>query len=118
MPNIAFKKFITTRSVYIPVSIALLLDVFIWAYLAWFIRPTDELLVLHYTIHFGVDYIGKWSEVFVVPLIGLLFLLVNSALSWWFYRRIRVLSIMFNITSATIQIALAGVAVLIVFLNT
>jgi len=118
MQTITIKFFIREKWAWIPISSALAVNVFIWVYLAWFIRPTDSLLILHYTVHFGVDFLGRWVTVFQVPLIGFLFLLVNTALAWWFWNRIRVLSYVLNVVSVVIQTALIGVAVLLVFLNT
>lgn len=118
MKVVPIKLFFKKRWAWIPLSVALASNLFIWAYLIWFIRPTEELLILHYTIHFGVDFLGRWLSVFVVPLVGLLFLLINTALGWWFWNRVRVLTYVLNVVSVVIQGVLVGVAVLLVFLNT
>lgn len=112
------RAFIKERVVWIPLGTALLLNLLMWAYLGWQIEPTEELLILHYTIHFGVDFLGRWLSVFVVPLAGLLFGLVNVALMWWFWNRMRVLSYCTLAVTVVVQGALGGVALLLVALNT
>lgn len=109
---------IRQKTVAIPLVVALLLNLFMWAYLGWNIRPTEELLILHYTIHFGVDFLGGWLTVFAVPLAGLLFLVVDGAVVWWFWNRMRVLSHCALAVTVVVQAALSGVALLLVALNT
>lgn len=106
------------RLILIPLAIALLINLLIWAYLGWKIQPTEELLILHYTIHFGVDFLGRWLSVFMVPLAGLLFGLVNVVLVWWFWNRMRALAVAALAVTLVIQAALGGVAILLVALNT
>lgn len=106
------------RLVWIPLVAALLVNSATWAYLWWFIRPTDELLILHYTIDFGIDFLGRWLSVFAVPLIGLLFGVVNAVIIWWFWQRMRALAVAALAVTLVIQAALGGVAILLVALNT
>ena len=101
-----------------PVGIAAVLNALEWIYLAIAIAPTEELLILHYTAEFGVDFLGSWKSVFVVPAIGLLFLIVNTTVSWWFWQRVRVLSYVVNIVSFIISAIMAGVSILLAALNT
>lgn len=106
------------RIVWIPLAAAFLLNLAAWAYLGFSIRPTEELLILHYTIHFGIDFLGRWLSVFMVPLIGFLFGAMNTVILWWFWQRMRVLSYVAIATTVVIQVALGGVAILLVALNT
>ena len=51
---------------------ALILNVVNWGLIAYFIRPVDFPIILHYNVYFGVDVIGDWWQVYYLPLIGLL----------------------------------------------
>jgi hypothetical protein len=57
-----------------------------WVILAVFIRPTANKIILHYNVYFGVDAMGNWKSVFILPAVGLILLLANFFLSLHFYR--------------------------------
>lgn len=55
--------------------------------LAYFVRPSEASLVLHYNVYFGVDLLGIWWQAYVLPLIALFFLVVHSFLAKRFYEQ-------------------------------
>jgi hypothetical protein len=55
--------------------------------IAFFIRPVDFPIILHYNVYFGVDVIGAWWQVYFLPLIGLVILSVNTVLGYLFYQQ-------------------------------
>lgn len=63
------------------------LDVASLAMLAFYIRPIDLPIVLHYNVYLGVDVIGDWWQVYFLPVIANLFLLVNTILAHFFYQK-------------------------------
>lgn len=66
---------------------ALLLNAVDWGLIAFFIRPVDFLIILHYNVYFGVDVIGDWWQVYFLPLIGLLIMVINAVLGYVFYQQ-------------------------------
>lgn len=64
---------------------ALFLNVVNWVLIAFFNRPVDFPIILHYNVYFGVDVIGAWWQVYSLPAIGLVILLVNTTLGYSFY---------------------------------
>jgi len=65
-----------------PNRLYLIAAVFVQAVAWWlayyiFKNLTSDLLVLHYNVDFGIDWIGDPNLVFYLPLIGLLFLLLS-----------------------------------------
>jgi hypothetical protein len=66
---------------------ALLVNATNWGLIAFFIRPVDFPIILHYNVYFGVDVIGSWWQVYFLPLIGLLILSVNTVLGYLFYQQ-------------------------------
>lgn len=72
---------------------------------------------LHYNIHFGIDTVGPWWQIYVVPALGLLFLLMNLIAARMAWRRDPILS--FTIAGATmlIELMLLVAMIFIVFLN-
>jgi hypothetical protein len=68
---------------------ALLLNAASWIVLVIFIRREQAVVILHYNVYFGVDLIGDWQQVYLLPAIGLLFLTGNTLLAGWFYGRLK-----------------------------
>jgi hypothetical protein len=66
---------------------ALLINAANWGSIAYFIRPVDFPIILHYNVYFGVDVIGAWWQLYFLPLIGLAILSVNAVLGYLFYQQ-------------------------------
>jgi len=64
------------------------INLLIWL-AAYFINASvsQDLVVLHYNIDFGVDLIGSVKRVYIIPLLGLIIILVNAVLIFIFSRR-------------------------------
>ncbi|MFA5777446.1 MAG: hypothetical protein WC906_03345 [Parcubacteria group bacterium] len=91
----------------------LFLDAVSWGLLIFYIRPIDLPMVLHYNVYLGVDIIGDWWQVYFLPIISNLFLLVNTILAYLFYqKKERLAAYIFLLASffveAGILIAIAG----------
>lgn len=85
--------------------------------LGYFIKPSGEaLVVLHYNVYFGVDLLGLWWQVYILPFLGGVFLLGHFFLARRFYARaeriacyLMLLSsgmLSFGILVATVSVAL------------
>lgn len=86
---------------------ALLLNVLNWSMIAFFIRPVDFPIILHYNVYFGVDVIGAWWQLYFLPLVGLIILLVNSTLGYSFYdQKERMVAHLLMLGTFIVQIAL------------
>lgn len=66
---------------------ALILNGINWGLIAYFIRPVDFPIVLHYNVYFGVDVIGAWWQLYFLPAIGLIILTINTVLGYLFYQK-------------------------------
>lgn len=88
--------------------------------LYYFLYPamrSQPFVPLHYNIHFGVDLIGQWWQLFTAPAIALLITLLNILFAIFFLKKEPVLSSFFAVV-AVIGTALLFVAtVFIVLLN-
>lgn len=65
--------------------IQVVLAVALVVFLALFLRPSDALTVLHYNVYFGVDLLGAWWQLSILPGVALLFVFMNLMLSYRFY---------------------------------
>lgn len=55
--------------------------------LYWFIRPSEDLVILRYNAYLGIDLLGVWWQVFLVPGITFLFVLINFIMAKLLFSR-------------------------------
>lgn len=89
-----------------------------WAALKIFVQPVDLPIILHYNVYFGVDMLGGWKNLFLLPAVGLILFLVNFFLSLYFYRRKeRIASYLLLIATLIIQLSLIVASVSVIIIN-
>lgn len=94
------------------------LNIVNWVFLAVFIHPVDFNIILHYNVYFGVDLIGDWWQTYILPLMGVVFLLINSVSAFYFYQsKERIASHMLLLAALMIQIGLIIASIGIVLIN-
>jgi len=81
------------------------------------IKPQVDPIFLHYNILFGVDFIGPWWQIFFLPAIGLLILIINTVLSWLFFQKDKFGAYLLLGVALLCEIFLFIATVLLVFLN-
>lgn len=82
--------------------------------LAYFVRPGESSIVLHYNVYFGVDLLGLWWQAYALPALGMLFVAGHSILAKRFYERTeRVASylILFSSVMLSSGVFVAGISV-------
>ena len=98
-------------------SLGLFMQVLLWIYVIWYIRPQDQQLFLHYTMFFGVDLIGSWYMAYIIPLAGFCMLLLNSLLGWFMFSIDRLAAYLFLTSTIGCHVFLGMAAYMVVFLN-
>ncbi len=92
--------------------LSVVLNLAMWGVLYWKFSPLQALgdrLPLHYNVYFGIDFVGPWYKVFIMPLAGIFFVVVNFVLADAIYLRDKVTSY-FLVGSATFAQALIFLA--------
>ena len=74
------------RLVHVLLAMGLLLNLALFAYIGWRYRALPESLPLHFDILGQPDRLGVRSEIFKLPAIGLLLLVLNSLFGLAIYR--------------------------------
>ena len=67
--------------------LSVLLNIFIWIFLIQNQKENVYPIILHYNLFFGVDYLGNYEKVFLIPLSGLIIIIVNSVLGHLLYLK-------------------------------
>jgi hypothetical protein len=93
------------------------LNIFLWIFLFQNQKESDYPVILHYNLFFGVDYLGNYNEVFIIPVVGVVVIFVNSILGHFLYRRERLASYFLSFNMIVVQIFLLLAGYLIVRIN-
>lgn len=95
---------------------AVVINLVMWVYLPLAIKPTKAAVFLHYTVHLGVDFIDSWANIFNLPFLGLIILLVNGLLAYLVYHY-KYLSRLLVAGTAVIQVFIFIQAYFLAYLN-
>lgn len=99
-------------------SVGFLVNFSNWIILKIFIKPVDFPIILHYNVYFGVDMTGSWKQVYFLPSIGFVLLVINSLFSVYFYnQKERVASYILLLSAIMIQLSLVIAAVSVIIIN-
>lgn len=105
---------LTDRPLLGAAAAALIANLALYLYL-WRVAPTlPELMPLHYDAFGVVDQIGRASELFRLPLIGSLVLVVDVALAWALHARERPAAHVLAWAGLGVQLVLASGAWLVI----
>lgn len=74
------------------ILLLLVLNIINW-FLAYYVNKnvSQDLVVLHYNVNLGVDLIGNVRDIYIIPTLGLSFIVINFLLLLNIYRRRRFL---------------------------
>lgn len=89
-----------------------------WISLRLFIKPVDFPIILHYNVYFGVDMLGNWKQVFILPFLGLILFMINSYLSLYFYhQKERIASHILLMATLMLQLSLIIASISVIIIN-
>lgn len=112
------QEFFKSKVILWLIALSLAANIICWAGLWVLIKPVDGSIILHYNVYFGVDMMGNWGLVFIMPSVGLLLFFINFSLSLYFYRqKERIASYILLLTSLMIQLSLLVASASIIIIN-
>lgn len=96
---------------------AVLLNIGIWFFMFFKRQPDDYPLPLHYDVYGGVDTIDVWSKLYYLPILGIVIILINYAISALIADKDVMIAYFLNIASVLIQVILFVALFWIVYLQ-
>lgn len=98
------------------ICLGLAINLALWIFLWQMIEPSPYPVILHYNIYFGADYLGNVNQVYTLPGIGLIIILVNSVLAFLFRKKQKTISYLLIGILPLIQIFLfiAGISIVVI----
>jgi hypothetical protein len=99
-------------------TLGFLMNMINWLILRLWVQPVDFSIILHYNVYFGVDLIGDYRQVYVLPMIGVILFLINSTLGLYFYQqKERIASYVVLIAMLMIQMSLVVASTSVILIN-
>ncbi len=80
-------KYLKNKWVAITLSSGVIMNAANWFLIVRKVGPTEELVYLHYNIYFGVDLIGRWYQLYIMPFIGTLIIALNAYIGFILFKR-------------------------------
>lgn len=122
MIEVSFKDFLDKdKIVKISFILAVVLNIFNWGLIyyrfARFLAGQEESIILHYNIYFGIDKIGNWGEIYYLPMIGIVILLINLFFGYILYDKDKLISYFFLVIAVFSQIFLNLATFFIILIN-
>lgn len=97
-----------------PLSLVLLIQAIIWWYVIANIKPSEDQFFLHYNMVLGVNLVGPWWKLYLIPGSAFLVFLINYFLSLYFYNSDKLLARLLSIFTFLFHLLLlVGVSLLI-----
>lgn len=120
--EISLKEFIRKdRFIGTTVLLSVLFNLVNWGLIyyrfARFLAGQEEQMILHYNIYFGIDKMGNWGEVYQLPLVGIIILLVNLVGAYLLYSKDKLLSYFLTSVALLSQILLNLATFFIIIVN-
>jgi hypothetical protein len=72
---------------------------------------------LHYNIHSGVDLVGAWWQIFMLPFIGFLILVFNFVAGKWVDKRDKKVGVFYSCVTILNQVILFIAMIFVVAIN-
>lgn len=96
--------------------ISLVLNAVLWLLLLFRAIPTTDSVPLHYSLTFGIDWLGSWGKLFTYPVFGLLMIVFNTWLAVVMYSINKFLAILLLIIPVFAHL-IAGLSIYTLLLN-
>ena len=77
----------------------------------------EEIIPLHYNIHYGVDWTGAWWQIFVYPAAGAFLCVLNTAIALFLVKREPMLARVVLISTVILTAFLLCSTVFVVLMN-
>jgi len=115
--SITIQNFFKDKASILLLILNIIFLVFSWVYLYMKVKPQEDPIFLHYNIYFGVDLIGNWYLIFLMPAIGLACFFINLVFSYIIYKRSKIISYVILGITGYIELIIAIASLLIIRQN-
>lgn len=105
------------RLIFVSAVISAILNIILWLALAGKFGWSSETVPLHFSVIYGIDYLGSAWHVYQIPLTGLVMLGLNVWLAMLVYEKEKLFSYFLSFGNIVLHLALAAAAAALIALN-
>lgn len=116
MGRFPVRLFLRDKLVISSLGVAVVLNAALWLYLLLAVKSAENIF-LHYTIHFGVDLVGSFTNLLMLPLLGLALILLNFTIAYFLYDNLKRLGLLMAVATPVVQMFLLVEGFFLAFLN-
>ena len=114
----AVKEFFTNPISMLVLVLSIVVNLAIFIFLYYFIGSSGQSVILHHNAYFGVDLVGGRWQVYLVPLTGLVFIVINSILSIYFFcKKERIAAHILMLTAFMVQLGIVIATISTIMIN-
>lgn len=112
-----WKSFVSDRLIFFSLGVSFLVNIIQWVLIYINIRPGNTNILLHYNIIYGTDLVDKGLYAYFIPGLALTFLVVNAAVSFFFYQKEKLSSYFLAMANIPIQMIFFVASIVIILAN-
>ena len=107
---VTFKSYWKNKIIMSIFFLSCFMNISLWVFLFKNQKSSDLPIILHYNLFFGVDCLGGYNEIYLIPTVGAIIIIINTVLGYLLYERERLASyfLAFNIFIVQLFLLLAG----------
>ena len=107
---VTFKSYWKNKIIMSIFFLSCFMNISLWVFLFKNQKSSDLPIILHYNLFFGVDCLGGYNEIYLIPAVGAIIIIINTVLGYLLYERERLASyfLAFNIFIVQLFLLLAG----------
>lgn len=110
-------RFLSDRLIFVSLLAALLINIILWVVLSSKFGLSTRAAPLHWSVIYGIDFVGSSRAVYELPLTGLAIFFVNASLAKLLHSHEKILAYILVLVSLTVECALLIGGVAITVLN-
>ncbi|MFC1609115.1 hypothetical protein ACFL2R_04110 [Patescibacteria group bacterium] len=115
---LAVKEFFTNPILILVLSLSIVVNLGIFIFLYYFIGSSGQSVVLHYNAYFGVDLVGSRWQIYLMPLTGLAFIVINLILAIYFFcKKERIAAHILMLTAFMVQLGIVIATISTIMIN-
>jgi len=114
---VVFKSYWKNKIISGTLVLSFLTNISLWIFLFKNQKSSELPIILHYNLFFGVDCLGEYNEIYLIPIVGVIIIIINTILGYLLYEREKLASYFLAFNIFIVQLFLLFASYLIVEIN-